>query len=235
MIFYYIRHGDPIYQPDDLTELGKKQAEAVAKRLAVYGVDRVFASTSNRAVQTAKPTCELTKNTLELLDFANEAHAWNEFSVGKGDNAKWCFQDYETKMFFDDECVAKLGQNWYDYPKLSRYKKGMERVSEDTYEFFKMLGYERVGNTGKYRVLNLGNERVALFAHGGFGIAFLSAVLGIPYPFCANHFDICHSGITAINFAEENGFAFAKMMTLSSDAHLYKEGLPTKYNNCVYL
>ena len=31
MVFYYIRHGDPIYDPDSLTEHGHKQAEALAK------------------------------------------------------------------------------------------------------------------------------------------------------------------------------------------------------------
>ena len=44
MILYYVRHGDPIYNPDSLTELGKRQAEAVAKRLAVHGIDKIFAS-----------------------------------------------------------------------------------------------------------------------------------------------------------------------------------------------
>ena len=33
MIFFYVRHGDPIYNPDSLTPLGERQAEAVAKRL----------------------------------------------------------------------------------------------------------------------------------------------------------------------------------------------------------
>ena len=42
MLLFLIRHGDPIYEPDSLTPLGKKQAEALAKRLALYGIDRVF-------------------------------------------------------------------------------------------------------------------------------------------------------------------------------------------------
>ena len=33
MLLFYIRHGDPVYDPDSLTPLGLKQAEAVAKRL----------------------------------------------------------------------------------------------------------------------------------------------------------------------------------------------------------
>ena len=55
MILFYVRHGDPIYNPDQLTPLGHRQAESVAKRLALFGVDEIYASTSTRAIQTAPP------------------------------------------------------------------------------------------------------------------------------------------------------------------------------------
>ena len=54
MILFYVRHGDPIYNPDQLTPLGHRQAESVAKRLALFGVDEIYASTSTRAMQTAQ-------------------------------------------------------------------------------------------------------------------------------------------------------------------------------------
>ena len=53
MLLYYIRHGDPVYEPDSLTALGHRQAEAVAKRLALHGMDKIYCSSSNRAVLTA--------------------------------------------------------------------------------------------------------------------------------------------------------------------------------------
>jgi probable phosphoglycerate mutase len=58
MLIIYIRHGEPTYDPDGLTELGKQQAEAVATSLSIDGVDQIFSSTSNRAILTAKPTAE---------------------------------------------------------------------------------------------------------------------------------------------------------------------------------
>ena len=33
MLLFYVRHGDPIYNPDSLTELGIKQAEALVIRM----------------------------------------------------------------------------------------------------------------------------------------------------------------------------------------------------------
>ena len=46
MLLFYIRHGDPIYNPDSLTPLGHEQAKALAKRLLLCHVDKVYSSPS---------------------------------------------------------------------------------------------------------------------------------------------------------------------------------------------
>ena len=234
MLFFYIRHGDPIYNPDSLTLLGEKQADALAKCLSMYGIDRIYASSSNRAIQTAKPTCELLKKEMEIMDFANEGYTWQELTVEKNEKKIWIFQDEEIKMLFTDESVISLGYKWYEHDKLQKYQKGVERIYGEAYSFFKSLGYEHIRNTGRYKVLKTNNERVAFFAHQGFGLAFLSVVLDIPYPMFSNHFDMCHTGMTVIEFKEENNFAIPKVLTLSSDSHLYRDALPTNYNNSLY-
>ena len=234
MLFYYIRHGDPIYNPDSLTALGHKQADALAKRLALYGIDRVYASSSNRAQETAKPTCDLLKKEMVIKDFANENYAWSDFHTVKNGQSIWSFQDSELRRLFTEEAITNLGHNWYEYEGLEHFKKGVERISKETTEFFKELGYERVGNTGKYKVIKPNNERVAFFAHQGFGLLFLSEILGIPYPQFITRFDLCHSSMTVVDFYEADGYTVPKILTLSSDSHLYREGLPTKYNDAIY-
>lgn len=64
MLFFYVRHGDPTYNPDALTPLGRRQAEAVGRRLSAFGVDKIYASTSTRAIQTAQPAAEMMKRKL---------------------------------------------------------------------------------------------------------------------------------------------------------------------------
>ena len=231
MLFFYVRHADPIYVPDSLTPLGTRQAEALAKRLSVYGLDKIYSSPSQRAIDTAKPTCEILKKDMEIVPFADEGFAWKEFTLERDGKRCWLCQDEQIKMLFSDESVVSLGNMWYNHPQLTAYKKGIDRVYDDTFEFFKSLGYEHIRNTGKYKVIKSNKYRVALFAHQGFGLAFLSVVLDIPYPIISNHFDMCHSSVTVINFEEENGYAVPKVLLLSSESHLYKEGLPTRYNN----
>lgn len=234
MLFFYIRHGDPIYDPDSLTVLGQKQADALAKRLCAYGIDRVFSSSSNRAIQTAKPMCDLLKKEIGILDFANEVYAWRDFTIENHGIRTWLFHDADTKALMADESVTSLGHKWYEHSQFVSYKKSVDRISEETTNFFRTLGYEHIKNTGKYKVLKPNDERIAFFAHQGFGIAFLSEILGIPYPMFASHFDICHTGMTVIDFKEQNGYAIPRVLTLSSDSHIYREGLPTKYNHEMY-
>lgn len=235
MIFYYIRHGDPIYNPDDLTPLGSRQAEALAKRLALYGVDKIYSSTSNRAVMTARPACELLKLEPELLEFAHEQLVWEELTIPKedGTGVTWLFQQRQALAILSSKETRDLGHHWYEHPELAKYhyEKGIDRIYNETDDFFHNLGYEHDRYSGKYKVIKPNDQRIALFAHQGFGLAFLSCVLDIPYSMFCTHFDMCHSGFTAIEFSENDGYAIPKVLTLSSDAHLYREGLPIVYNN----
>ena len=59
MLLYIVRHGDPIYETDTLTERGKLQAEAVGQRMFDAGIDRIFSSPMGRAKETADPACRL--------------------------------------------------------------------------------------------------------------------------------------------------------------------------------
>ena len=233
MLFFYIRHGDPIYTPDSLTPLGHRQAEAVAKRLAIHGIDRIFASTSTRAQLTAQPTCEITKKEMQLADFANEHHAWEELTYDSSIGKRWLFHAPEVRKLFVQPELLSLGQEWYTHPMLAsyHYEKGLSRIQSESDKFFAALGYEHIPGTGAYRVTKTNNERVAMFAHQGFGLSFLSCILDIPYPQFTLHFDFCHTGMTVIDFKEEDGIAIPRILTLSSDSHLYKEGLPTFYNH----
>lgn len=234
MILFYVRHGDPIYNPNMLTPLGEKQAHAVAKRLASHGLDKIYSSPSTRARQTAQPTADLTKLPVTEVDFADEAHVWRDLTVKTERGLRWLFQNAESRELFVSKEIRVLGDGWYNHPKLTEYEEGILRVYDNTDAFLSTLGYEHERYTGRYKVLRDNGERVALFAHQGFGLAFLSCLLDIPYPQFSTHFDMSHSNMTVIEFKDEGGYAIPKILTLSNDSHIYREGLPTKYNNEIY-
>ena len=235
MLFFYVRHGDPIYNPDSLTPQGHLQAQALAKRLALYGIDRIYASTSQRAQMTAEPTGKLLNKEVIPLDFAHEGYAWRDLTVETENKKEWIFKSPETKALFHSEEVIKLADEWYTHPAFAdgKFGEGMKRIKTCSDEFFASLGYAHE-DSGRYRVEKESDERVALFAHQGFGLAFLSVVLDIPYPTFSTTFDFGHTGLTVIEFKNDGGYAYPRVLTFSNDSHIYREGLPTKYQNQIY-
>ena len=231
MLFFYIRHGEPIYNPDSLTPQGHRQAEALAKRLALFGIQRVYASSSERAKMTAQPLCDLLCLEPVILDWCNESHAGKDFF--SGDLHMWYFQHPEWKKKFLSPDVLALGRRWYDHPDFAgtAFREGTLRIDRESDAFFASLGYEHDREKGYYLPVAPQEERVALFAHQGFGESFLSSLLDIPYPLFSTHFDFGHSSMSVIEFQVDGGVVIPRALQVANDAHLYREGLPLHYHN----
>lgn len=265
MLLFFIRHGDPTYDPDELTPLGKRQAEAVARRLARYGLDEIYSSSSNRALQTAEPTCELLKKKVAVLDWANEHHAWAKQSVELPEGRRqWAFFTKKYRDAFTSKEMRELADKWYEHPLFnsSEFTEGYFQVKKEARSFLLQLGFEWDEERGQYKNLRLGEitepgdggshacgkktingepaekpgrwpDRVAVFAHHGIGMNFLSAVLNIPFPEVVLKLNFGHTGMTVINF-DEGEYSIPQLLTLSNDGHLLADNLPTAYNNEIY-
>ena len=72
MLLYIVRHGEPNYTTDTLTDRGWLQAEAVGKRMFDAGIDRIFSSPMGRAKQTAEPACRLLGKEYTVEPWAHE-------------------------------------------------------------------------------------------------------------------------------------------------------------------
>ena len=235
MLFFYVRHGDPVYDPDGLTELGKQQAQALADRMAICDPKRIYASSSNRAQMTAEPSAKRLGKKIEILDWCNENYAGEEFGVvNSAGNRVWCFHDEPTKCRFASKEVRRLDMQWYDHPDFAqeKFKQGMERIQRETDAFFASLGYRHVPEQSGYIPERPNDDRIALFAHQGFGLAFLSCLLDIPYPQVCTRLDLEHSSVTAILF-EGKKLVIPKVMQLSNDSHIFAAGMDTVYNHYI--
>jgi probable phosphoglycerate mutase len=226
--------------------LGKRQAEAIGKRFAVHGLNKIFTSSSTRAIQTAEPTCEMLKKTYTVLDWCNEGHAWKELTVFKKEENRmtWSFHYKPIKEIFARADVRALGKNFYEHPLIKNneacantdFKGGLERIQREADAFFLSLGYRHDYERGGYIAEEPNQDRVAMFAHQGVGLAFLSCVLDIPYNDICTRFDMGLTGMTVIEFSAGKGeLCIPRVMQLSNDSHLYKEGLGTRYQNGIYI
>jgi probable phosphoglycerate mutase len=233
MLFYLIRHADPIYDPDSITDLGKRQAEAVGKRLALHGIDEIYSSPMMRAQQTAKPLSEMIKKPINIESWTYEC--WEEFSVTLENGSKTFCMNLPGAEYLSDENMA-MHDNWYemDCLKTSKAKEGWERISSASDEFFARLGYKREGRI--YKITEPNDKKIALFCHAGFGSVLISHMLNVPPQVAWASFDISHSGVSIFNFKNfESGYTNAKCLVHSDLSHIYAENLPLKYNNLFYI
>jgi broad specificity phosphatase PhoE len=177
---------------------------------------------------------------MQLEDWANEGHAWEELGLSLEDGGyTWSFYEPDTRKKFRSDEVRNLGKKWYEYPHFKKdFSIGIRRIDKAADEFFERLGYKHDRENNGFICLGENRKRVALFAHQGFGIAFLSSILDIPYPLFSTSFDFSHSSITAIWFdceAKAGETVYPKVLQLSNDSHLVGEGLFVPYNNLIQL
>ena len=72
MKLIFIRHGDPDYANDTLTERGWKEAEALSKRVSKWDIDKIYCSPLGRAQDTASVSLKLMNRTAETKDWLRE-------------------------------------------------------------------------------------------------------------------------------------------------------------------
>lgn len=233
MLLFIIRHGDPIYEPDSLTPRGELQAKALAKRFAVHGLDKIFASPMIRAQETARPTAEILNLPIQTEDWASEDLVWKEFTVKyAGDFVHWVFYRQNTEFRQNGDELLGNG-NWRDAKSLQELdlEHCYERLQKASDQFLERLGYQRE-SCGIYKILRPNEERVALFCHQGVTLILVPYMLGIPPHLFWSSFDVNHTGVSVFEFKNNrNGITSPKCLSFSDNSHLLLEGLPYRFQN----
>ena len=230
MLLYLIRHGDPIYETDSLTERGRLQAEAVGKRLAKAGITQVFSSPMGRARDTAAPLCRLLNLPCQIEAWAEEIH-WATPTT---------FPDGISKSISRLPVTAFREKGGIDLPfdrvmecqgvRETRMDEALAFLEKEGNDFLERLGYR--AEKGVYRILNPNEEKVALFCHGAQTRAWLSVLLHLPVHLVWAGFDVSHTGVTVLEFKNyESGFTAPRCLCFSDLSHLHMDHLDTIHNN----
>lgn len=232
MLLYIIRHGDPIYSTDSLTDRGRLQAEAVAKRMADAGIDRVFSSPMGRARMTAEPTCRLLGLECNIEEWAHEIEdeRLTPFPDGKMKSVTYVQNTY----YRENGNIDLPYERSYECQGIaeSHMKSAVERIEKGGRDFLERLGYRE--ENGIYRIVRPNEERVALFCHAAMGRAWISTLLHIPLHIMWASFAYTHTGVTVMEFANnENGVTAPRCRCFSDMSHLFAAGLDMKHDNSI--
>lgn len=225
MRLYIIRHADPDYPNNTITSGGHLEAQALAKRMAAQGLDRIYASPMGRALDTMRYTSE-------RLNLEANIEEWTQELSLKLEETPWgrlSHWDLPGEIIRTQKSMP-THETWHelDYYQQTLAPETFNRLKAASDEFLSRQGFERVG--GKYRILRENNrDRVAVFCHGGFGLTWLAHLLEIPLTLVWSGFWLPPSSVTTILFDERSpGWATPRCIGLGDVSHLYEAGLPVR-------
>ena len=170
MRLHIIRHGDPDYVRDTLTERGRREADALREWTAREAPDRAYHSPMGRARLTAElalagsglvPTCE---------PWTAELSPW-----GPLPGEKLAYWDQHGHRIRNPAFLAS--HRIEDVPGLDapEFLANLPRVAAASDAFLARHGLTRDG--GVYRVAPCDCRSIAVFCHMGFGLTWLAHLL----------------------------------------------------------
>ena len=216
-----VRHGDPNYELDCLTEKGHKQAKIVAKRLMAEGIDEIFVSPQGRAMQTAQAFADLSGiGPMHVLDFMREIRFGKEDALYKSGNPWLCSFDLVR------EGKDLQSPDWRSYPEFAENTATIDadKVMAGVDEWLGTMGYQREGLYYRCTSEKENDKTIVLFSHGGSSTALLSRVFNIPFPhMCVVLGHLPHTAITILEFDPTPGALTMPIMELGVDAGHLKE------------
>lgn len=213
-----VRHAEPDYSIDSLTEKGWREAEFLSERLAKIDAKEFYVSTLGRAKDTLAPT--LKKNGRKAI----ECEWLKEFPpvISKPNRDDGCSWDWlpsdwtKQEEFFDRNL-------WYENEimKGGNVKEEYLRVTSEFDKVLEKHGYKREGNY--YRAINPNNDTIVFTCHFGLESVLLSHLLNISPMLIWHGFCALPSSVTTVVTEERRpGIAYFRTLGFGDISHLYK-------------
>lgn len=216
-----IRHGEPDYAVDSLTEKGWREAAYLAERLAGMEIKDFYVSPLGRAKATASLTLK------KLGREAKECKWLREFAprIIRPDRGResvswdWLPQDWTKEEKYYDR--ALWGNT--DIMEAAGVKKEYDWVTQSFDALLASYGYVREQNY--YRVEKGNTDTIAFFCHFGVEGVLLSYLFGVsPMTIWHGCCALPTSVTTVVTEERRKGIAAFRMIGFGDISHLYVAG-----------
>lgn len=226
MRLIFVRHAEPDYAHDSLTEKGFREAALLAERAARWRVDEFYCSPLGRAQATAFPTLKKTGREATTYDWLREFDApVIDWETGKQRLCWDLLPGYWTKipeMYGVDTFLQT------DLMRSGRVKEEYQRVCEGLDKIIAAHGYVRDGKM--YRTQKHNEDTVVLFCHMGVTFFMLSHLLNISPVNLIHGMFLPPSSVSIVSTEEvKEGEAYFRCQTLGDTSHLYIAGEPVSH------
>lgn len=224
-----IRHGDPDYVKDFLTEKGEREAACLAKWIKKLdpSVSAYYVSPLGRARETCRVCLEPLGKEATVLPWIREYTGLAyDARLGRERHA-W---DFYPGEWTKDEALFSA-DTWLDSPYYSNpiCKKGYEEITDGFDALLAAYGYRRDGHVFRTEWGEDGacGDTIVIFCHMIATLSVVAHLTGIAAPLLWHGFFSAPTGITVIQSEERDpGTAWFRIRAMGEVAHLLCEGEP---------
>lgn len=214
-----VRHGDPDYSIDSLTEKGWREAKLLAERLSKLDVKEFYCSPLGRAKDTASLTLKRVKRTAVELDWLREF----EGKVIDGSKISSCWD--RLPSYWTKEPRYYTHDNWTKTKLMSSLNTPEEYdlVCKGVDALLSKHGY--VHNGRSYDVISPNHDTIVLFCHFGVECVILSHIFSCSPMLLWHNFVALPTSVTTLVTEErEKGLAVFRCQQFGDISHLYAGG-----------
>ena len=217
-----IRHADPDYERDDLTETGRREAACLAERIAPMEITEYFVSPLGRARATIAPTLRKAGRTAVEYDWLQEFSIPIERPDVDGlSRVPW---DWLPQDWLKDPRL-RSDRDWRKNEIMQRAHTGevYDRVVGEFDRLLASYGYERDGLL--YRAVRPNTDTLAFFCHLGVACVLMSHLMNCSPMVLWQGTTLAPSSVSVV-YSEErrSGVAAFRAASLGDVSHLYAAG-----------
>lgn len=228
-----VRHAEPDYARDALTEKGKREARLLGERLAGIPASAYYVSPLGRAKETADYTLRLVGKRAEELPWLAE---FRGYTVQNGKRRiPW---DYKTQEWYGHKRLLDR-DDWLSDPLVQGGTVAdiWEETKNGVDALLKKHGYLRKG--GVYLCESNRDDTIVLFCHFGIGMAVLAYLVNAsPFLFWQNFLCLTSAVTTVVTQERVKGEVEFRCVGLGDVSHLLRGGenvslaglFPEQYN-----
>ncbi len=222
-----IRHGDPNYDIDGLTDKGKIEVQALSEFLQNEKIDKIYCSTLGRARLTAQPTLEKKGMDATYCEWLREFN-YEKIILPYKDEPWGCWDLWPE---FVNKYPELYTPEWYnaDFIKASGIKAAYDEVCKQFDAVLKEHGYERDGFN--YKAVRPNHDTIAFVCHFGLTAVLLSHILNCPPYSLWQHTVTLTTSVTTL-YSEERreGNALFRVCGMSDLTHLYEKDIEPSFS-----
>lgn len=222
MRLLFIRHGEPDYSIDSLTEKGWREALLLSEKMAKEEVSAVYVSPLGRAKDTASLTLEKTGWTAREREWLKEFPIRMKKPYGEQINPiawDWLPEEWTKQEKFYS------AHSWYDAEEFAGTgtKEEYLRVTAAFDALLAEHGYVRDGRL--YRAVHSNRDTLVFFCHFGIIGVLLGHLMHVSPMVLWHHTVLAPTSVTTLYTEERReGVAQFRAVSIGDISHLYAAG-----------